>query len=481
MALKAKKPTKQSKPKALVLSPNKTPDLSPNNYLSKKRKFSEDSGSGRLTRTPFMPRSKQFGILHEIENRNDFPIYDVLSFVLLRSKESKKVFSLSYKEKRLLGRLLFKKADSSFSNREFENCLFYLVTIYSCFANKEGKRLECDETTDRLRLVEDVINSEIKFLKINEFQNKLSDSIVFYSLLKMGKCFNRLGNFKEARECLDKAAEFDKNSVRLLYLFARNTIDDSSIDMAKINQSLSYLKKTREALNKRKNELNKKEIAKFERNIEDLSKDIKKKKKTAEKKRKLNLNRIISGTLEKVCDKRENRKDSNFCSSKEVLKFLTKVSEQYLKELRYYHKNRNYKFLQKTKKEFYEFMTIKEEIVVLLNFPFDLKNLKTNNKKKVLSILDKNKNKKTEFITVFEEEKLRLANGLIKKIKGNCIVAEYVERTDCMMDAVNTKLKELKVKEFKKKYRDLFSTLDCSFLLFFSVFAVLFLSFISEL
>lgn len=430
---------------------------------------------------PFLARSKHFEFLNKIENRTAFPVYEVLAFVLYRSEESKKVFSLSSDEKRLLGKILFKKADLSFSNREFENCLFYLITIYGCLTGEEGRRLRLDETTGKCRLVELNTKRGVLILGDSEFQNKVFNSVLFYSLLKMAECFNRLGNFKEARECLEKAEEYNKNNIKLLYLFAKNTIDDCSIEKVKINQSLSYLKKTREALNRTKESMKKKTIDKFERDIDSLSKDIKKKKKAAEKRTKLYLNRIICGCLEKISDRQKNQSDKNYYHLKKVNEFLDNVKEKYLKELRYYNDNKNCEFFKKTKKEFYAFMTIKEEIISILNFSFDLKNLKINHKKRVLSILEKRQNKKSEFIEIFEEEKQKLVDGLIKKIKNNFGIAGYIERTDLKVKVVNTKIKESKINEFNKKYRGYFSTVDCSFLLLFSIFAVLFLSFIPDL
>ena len=435
----------------------------------------------KIIRISFSPQSKNFAFFNDIKHNQHIPIFKTLAYGVYKTGSYDKLLSLGFKEKHQLSQKLFKKASLSFLNQEFEISLYYLTVAYGLFKPVSFVLFDQENLSAQSSMVlKEISAEEHKNSSLSEYQVKVENSLVFYVLTRIADCFNRLFNFEEAEDCLKEAEKLSNTDLKMLLLYTKNTLCDTAYDLDKLNRANSYLKRAKEIFSLTKSSFQPCKIQKIEEQIESLNKEIKKKRKQIEKRTRINLNQLIAKTIYKYNNRTNSTPSKNSFSLKTVNNVLDDIRDKYSQELKFYKQSKNKAFHEKTMKDYFEFMLVREELTFVLNLKCDLKNLKSCFKNKVLTI-HSNKQSKEEFLNLFKQEKVLMVLSLFDKLRKGSLVAKEIQRESESEIILKMKIQELKVKSFERSYFCLLSTRDFSFLFIFGMMIALFAAFIANL
>ena len=439
------------------------------------------SSSSKLTRIPFCPQSKNLAYLNSIGDHQHLPIYKVLVHVVFRSGSYDKLLKLSSREKHQLCQKLFKKASLSFSNYDFEMSLHFLTVAYGLFRQTSSAILEQSSHLHNGDLVlREVTMEERNNASTSEYQTKVENTLCFYALVRMAECFNQMFNYKEADDCLQAAEKLSSSDLRMLLLFAKNTLCDTFCSISSLNQASGYLKRAKEVFSLTRNSPKSNKIEKIETEIENMSKEIKKKKKQIDKRTRINLNQLITKTVQRYSSEAALVQSKDTFPTESVNQSLDDIRNKLLKELNFYKQSRNKPFFEKAMKEYFSFMLVREEMAFILNLKCDLKNLKSCFKNKIISIFAK-KQSKEDFLGLFAKEKGCMVLAMLGKLRNGSSVAKELTRQQKTKVTLGMKIKELRLKNFDNSYFCLLSARDFSFLFLFGMVIILFAAFIADL
>ena len=137
----------------------------------------------------------------------------------------------------------------SFKSGLYEKSLFYNLMIYGLFRQIQLHPLADNRHKDSSwvlfkndQLFKVAISKESSY---DYFSNKLSDSIVFGTLLKMAKCFSKMNNFKETYGCLEEAEAIESRNSYLYFLYAKTSGYTSLYNQIQIQKASNYLRKSK--------------------------------------------------------------------------------------------------------------------------------------------------------------------------------------------------------------------------------------------
>lgn len=396
------------------------------------------------------------------------------------------------KEKRFMGQSLLQKAGNFFEKKMYEKSLHLYLATYGLFVCVEVEEVKNNNGTqlnslnddgllyNGLSFVKDCVSCRLRITKKEEDSNllkKIKDSLVFFSLLGMGKCFNNLFGFKEAKDCLEEAEIMEPKNSCLLFLQSQNLSFCSSLKLDNLSKAKTLLRSSKllldaESLFKnRETVLRQFQLNNFGNSLTRHHKYILKKKKALENKIKQMTNELTgrslllfkSGELVESLLKELNGK------IKSINFIVGFVQASFFQNLRYYRQNRNNKDYNRIRKEYYQFKLFKDELEFIKRTKANGKVTDTDLKDQLNTILN-NKKMKEKFLKCFEVEKLRQIIKMNQKFKEENNFAEKQNFDDKKLLVLKDLRRQYNARKRKEEEEGFNITLaDCSFLVTFVI------------
>lgn len=358
---------------------------------------------------------------------------------------------------RIFYEALSKKAEVLFTNQDYEKSLYYYILGYGLLCKFVVKKIEKRSVVDYKTYLQlndnSKLNIEFGFEQNQSYlDGKVVRSLTFECLLNLATCFIKMQNFKEAKDCLDEAAEIQPSSYRLYFLLSKAISYNCHYNIDEIQLANKYIKKLKSLLREDRlfknseKTLRRLKINNIEKSTNLLSKTIGKKKRNIEKWLKNKSHELVEKALKryKNCSEETSIQGKRETQWEEIYQVLNLTHSDLVKNLSFYKKNRNKVFYTKYKKRFFKFNSFKAEVYEIKQIDVNLKILNPITKNKLISIYVC-KEQKSIFKRLFEEEKIKEIIGMMRK---TCI-----EENECKMAKSLYKSERLFVELSEQNYK----------------------------
>ena len=423
-----------------------------------------------------MTEIKELSKYYTIMESSGIPTHQLLTAILEENSVLTLIREGSLRRKENLLDLFQRKAGKFYKSGLYQKSLFYSLLVYGILKQMSFQPITNKDREERNwvrfknnKLFKVVISKNDT--QTNYFSNKLSDSLLFDTLLKLSKCFSKMNNFKETYECLEEAEMIESRSSYLYFLLAKTNGYTSLFNQSQIQKASNYLRKSKFLFTKEiffenaERTLNKLKLTSLQGSIRNFHLFLLRAKKTIEKWNKQKSHKLIQNVITNL----KNNENTDFDEEKEwkrVERQLGMIKERLSETLVFYKKNQNNTMYDQAKADYIAFSTLNAEIHGIKQIEINLKILNSKTKNQLITIFT-NKNQKTSFNQAFEIEKVKEISLMLKKrIKGSQLdgYISYLSSSDDFVKALSTKA----LKRIEGRRSDLrLIWKDFAFLLFF--------------